>query len=102
MKIMGRSTVDIVFQGVKVPGGIAFEVAENLRRDIKAIIGRPEMSEKLKKEFIELLEKDIEFRYTIAGYLGLSEILKRLDIVEESIRKLWKEVKSLREGQESS
>jgi len=38
---------------------------------------------KLKKEFLELLEKDLEFRYTVAGYLGLSEILKRLDRLEE-------------------
>ena len=47
------------------------------------------MSEKLKKEFIELLEKDKEFRYTVAGYLGLSEILKRLDRLEEGQTKLW-------------
>jgi len=71
------------------------------------------MSEKLKKEFIELLEKDREFRYTVAGYLGLSEILKRLDRLEEGQNKLWEnqnrlwegqaklweEVRSLREGQ---
>lgn len=57
------------------------------------------MSEKLRREFIELLEKDVEFRYIVAGYLGLSEILKRLDEIEESIRKLWEEVRSLREGQ---
>ncbi|MEM0011525.1 MAG: hypothetical protein QXT84_07535, partial [Candidatus Bathyarchaeia archaeon] len=70
------------------------------------------MSE-LKKEFLELLEKDIEFRYAVAGYLGLSEILKRLDRLEEgqkklweaqnrlweSNNKLWEEVRGLREGQ---
>ncbi|NHV97651.1 MAG: hypothetical protein HA494_07720 [Thaumarchaeota archaeon] len=61
------------------------------------------MSEKLKREFIELLEKDREFRYTVAGYLGLSEILKRLDRLEEGQNrlwegqaKLWEEVKLLR------
>ena len=68
---------------------------------------------KLKKEFLELLEKDLEFRYTVAGYLGLSEILKRLDRLEEGqnklwenqnrlweeVRKLWVEVKGLREDQ---
>ena len=61
------------------------------------------MSEKLKREFIELLEKDREFRYTVAGYLGLSEILKRLDRLEEGQSrlwegqaKLWEEVKLLR------
>ncbi|MEM2344678.1 MAG: hypothetical protein QXI73_05090, partial [Thermoproteota archaeon] len=61
---------------------------------------------KLKEEFIELLDKDREFRYTVAGYLGLSEILKRLDRLEEGQNKLWEgqeklweEVKLLREGQ---
>jgi len=57
------------------------------------------MAEKLKREFIDLLERDVEFRYTVAGYLGLSEILKRLDKLEEGQNKLWEEVKSLREGQ---
>jgi len=57
------------------------------------------MSEKLRREFIELLEKDVEFRYTVAGFLGLSEILKRLDRLEEGQNRLWEEVKSLREGQ---
>ncbi|MEM0223228.1 MAG: hypothetical protein QXJ99_02380 [Thermofilum sp.] len=53
----------------------------------------------LKKEFLELLERDVEFRYAVAGYLGLSEILKRLDSVEDSLRKLWEEVRGLREEQ---
>ena len=67
-----------------------------------------------------MLEKDLEFRYAVAGYLGLSEVLKRLDSIEEDIKKLWEsqnklwenvnklwestnklweEVKALREGQ---
>jgi len=60
----------------------------------------------LKRQLLELLEKDLEFRYAVAGYLGLSEILKRLDSIEESIKKLWEnqnrlweEVRALREGQ---
>jgi len=71
------------------------------------------LAEKLKREFIELLEKDVEFRYTVAGYLGLSEILKRLDRheshilevlkrldrLEENQEKLWEEVRALREEQ---
>ncbi|MEM2928366.1 MAG: hypothetical protein QXP60_05325 [Nitrososphaerota archaeon] len=78
------------------------------------------MSTTLKKNFLKLLDKDIEFRYAVAGYLGLSEILKRLDSLEEgqnklfegqnklfegqkriweNIEKLWKEVRDLREGQ---
>jgi len=85
------------------------------------VIGPAEgMSEKLKREFIELLEKDVEFRYTVAGYLGLSEVLKRMDKMEERMlaleermlkleenqnklwenqNKLWEEVRGLREDQ---
>jgi len=47
------------------------------------------MVERLKREFIELLERNVEFRYTVAGFLGLSEILKRLDRLEEGQNKLW-------------
>ena len=49
-----------------------------------------------KKRFLRALEKDREFRYAVAGYLGLSETLKRLDSLEESMKKLWEEVKALR------
>jgi len=35
--------VEVVFQGVRVPGGAVFEVAESLRRDVELIIGRPEI-----------------------------------------------------------
>ena len=69
--------------------------------------------ESLKREFLELLEKDVEFRYAVAGYLGLSEVLKRLDTIaeeqralrEEQVRlreeqtKIWKEIESFREEQ---
>jgi len=44
--------------------------------------------ESLKKELLELLEKDVEFRYAVAGYLGLSEIMKRLDKFAEELTKL--------------
>ena len=44
--------------------------------------------EPLKKELLELLEKDVEFRYAVAGYLGLSEIMKRLDKFAEELTKL--------------
>jgi hypothetical protein len=78
------------------------------------------MAEKLKREFIELLETDKEFRYTVAGYLGLSEVLRRMDRmeermlaleermlkleermlrVEENQERLWGAVKRLEEGQ---
>ncbi|MGC8636268.1 MAG: hypothetical protein ACP5T5_04495, partial [Thermoprotei archaeon] len=64
------------------------------------------MSE-LKKEIFELLDKDAEFRYAIAGYLGLGDIIKKLDEQSETLKqllesnnRLWEEVKSLREGQD--
>jgi chromosome segregation ATPase len=71
------------------------------------------MSVNLKREFLSLLEKDTEFRYAVAGYLGLSEILKKMDaLIEEQHRlwenqnrlwenqnKMWEEIKALREGQ---
>ena len=43
LRIMGYCRVDVEFQGVRVPGGAVFEVAENLREDIQLIIGRPEI-----------------------------------------------------------
>jgi uncharacterized protein YoxC len=61
---------------------------------------------RLKRQFLELLEKDKEFRLAVAGYLELSEALKSLESIEknieklwESTNKLWEEVKALREGQ---
>jgi len=33
----------------------------------------------LKVEIIKLLKEDEEFRYTVAGLIGMQEILKRLD-----------------------
>ncbi|MEM3574445.1 MAG: hypothetical protein QXQ76_01725 [Candidatus Bathyarchaeia archaeon] len=65
----------------------------------------------LKKEILELLDKDLEFRYAIAGYFGLSEILKRLDAlaeeqvrlrqeqagIREETRRIWDELAGLRE-----
>jgi len=53
----------------------------------------------LKRRFLELLEKDLEFRYAVAGYLGLSEVLKRLDSIEEGIKKLWENQNKLWENQ---
>jgi len=70
------------------------------------VIAFVERLAQLKRRFLELLEKDKEFRLAVAGYLGLSEVLTRLESVEKSIErlwesanKLWEEVKSLREGQ---
>jgi predicted aspartyl protease len=43
LRIKGFCNLDVVFQGVEVPGGSRFEVAENLREDLDLIIGRPEI-----------------------------------------------------------
>lgn len=53
----------------------------------------------MKQEILELLSKDLEFRYAVAGYLGLSEVLKRLDTLAEEQVKIWREIVSLREEQ---
>ena len=67
----------------------------------------------LKAKMLELIETDTEFRYAIAGKLGMLEILKRLDKIEEEIKllresqnktweeihKIWSEIKQLREEQ---
>jgi predicted nuclease with TOPRIM domain len=58
------------------------------------------VSEQLKREFLELLEKDKEFRYAVAGYLGLSELLERMDKAWAAILRLWREVKKMRREQE--
>jgi len=43
LRIIGYCRVEVVFQGVKVPGGAVFEVAENLRKEIQLVVGRPEI-----------------------------------------------------------
>jgi hypothetical protein len=43
LRIVGYCRVEVVFQGVEVPGGAVFEVAENLRKGVDLIIGRPEI-----------------------------------------------------------
>lgn len=43
VKVSGRCMVNIIFQGIEVPGGVVLEVAENLRDDVELIIGRPEI-----------------------------------------------------------
>ena len=60
----------------------------------------------LKSKLLELLEVDVEFRYAVAGRLGILEVLKRLDRIEasldklwDSVNRLWEEVKGLREEQ---
>ncbi len=58
------------------------------------------LSAEEKKRILKALEEDEEFRYAVAGLIGVSEILKRLDRLEANQEKLWLEVKNLRENQE--
>jgi DNA repair exonuclease SbcCD ATPase subunit len=51
----------------------------------------------LKQEFLKLLKEDEEFRLAIAGLLGYSEVLKRLDRHEEEMRRIWESIEKLRE-----
>ena len=78
--------------------------------------------DRLKSRMLRLLKEDEEFRYAVAGLLGLEEILKRLDRneqelvrlredmmkmfekheerfarIEEEIRRIWQEIENLRE-----
>jgi len=63
-------------------------------------------SAELKRRLLELLDKDEEFRYAVVGRLGLLEILRRLDKLEETQvsllegqNKLWEGQNKLWEGQ---
>ncbi|MEM1965414.1 MAG: hypothetical protein QXH12_04795 [Candidatus Caldarchaeum sp.] len=58
------------------------------------------MAVDLKRELLRLLDEDEEFRYAVAGRIGILEVLKRLDRLEEGQNRLWEEVRGLREGQE--
>ncbi len=49
----------------------------------------------LKKEFLKLLKEDEEFRYAVAGLIGLEEILKRIDRNTEAIKSLQEQVTRL-------
>lgn len=60
----------------------------------------------LKEKMLRLLEEDEEFRYAVAGYLGILEVLKRLDGIEaeqvklrEETTRIWEEIAHLREEQ---
>jgi len=50
-----------------------------------------------KERILKTLEVDIEFRYAVAGLIGLNEILKRLDRHEEELKRIWEEIARLRE-----
>ncbi len=51
----------------------------------------------LKSRILKLLREDEEFRYAVAGLLGLEEILKRLDRHEAELVRLREDLNRLRE-----
>jgi len=51
----------------------------------------------LRSEILRLLKEDEEFRYAVAGLIGLEEILKRLDSHEAQLVKLREDMNKLRE-----
>jgi len=51
----------------------------------------------LKAALLRLLKEDEEFRYAVAGLIGLEEVLRRLDRHEEELVKIWEELARLRE-----
>jgi len=48
---------------------------------------------------LKLLEEDGEFRYAVAGHLGVLKLLERLDALAEEQEKIWEEIKGIREEQ---
>jgi len=46
--------------------------------------------EKLKAEVLRLLKEDEEFRYAVAGLIGLGEIIKRLEAHDEKFIEILK------------
>jgi len=57
------------------------------------------MFAELKSKILRLLREDEEFRYAVAGLIGLEEILKRIDTLTEEQTRIWSEIKALREEQ---
>lgn len=55
------------------------------------------MALNIRKEIIRLLKEDEEFRYMVAGLIGIQEVLKRLDRIEEEQKALREDFNSLRE-----
>jgi len=51
----------------------------------------------LKERILKLLEEDREFRYAVAGLIGLREVLERLDKHEEQLVKIWERLAKIDE-----
>ncbi|MEM2577995.1 MAG: DUF3782 domain-containing protein [Candidatus Bathyarchaeia archaeon] len=57
----------------------------------------PMETSELKSRFFALLREDVEFRYAVAGLLGLEEILRRLDRHEAELIRLREDFNKMRE-----
>ncbi|QOJ79198.1 hypothetical protein IG193_01680 [Infirmifilum lucidum] len=53
------------------------------------------LSPEEKQRILRTLEVDTEFRYAVAGLIGVSETLKRLDRIEDEIRALREDFRAL-------
>ncbi len=56
----------------------------------------------LKQKIFELLKSDEEFRYAVAGLLGLQEIIKRLEVTEAAVKELTERVAKTNERLETN
>ncbi|RLE79528.1 MAG: hypothetical protein DRJ52_08255, partial [Thermoprotei archaeon] len=52
---------------------------------------------RLKEEMLRLLKEDIEFRYTVLGYLGLDEVIKAIRELQKQVAEHSKAIRSLQE-----
>ena len=59
------------------------------------------MSAELKREILRLLREDEEFRYAVAGYLGLQDIRTTLAQLAEAVKTLTDAVNALNSRVES-
>ncbi|ABO07892.1 hypothetical protein [Pyrobaculum calidifontis] len=53
------------------------------------------MASDLKRQFLKLLEEDEEFRYAVAGRLGILEVLKRLDAIAEEQKNINRNIENI-------
>jgi len=60
-------------------------------------MGSDLLSKEEKERILRTLEVDTEFRYAVAGLIGLSEVLKRLDRHEEQLVKIWERLAKIDE-----
>jgi len=60
-------------------------------------LGASVSTRELKSRILKLLREDEEFRYAVAGLLGLEEILRRLDRHEAELVRLREDMNKLRE-----